>query len=290
MSKLTEKCNKLKRGARAVPGNTSTSTKTSKHVRGRSAAVMPAKVSRRNSKTASSRPANANTSQRRTGARELCERERQATLTLGQARLDLAPHGALEGALSSSAHAPAPFVAGPPPCTSDVSRLGAGVRIDTRGWVEAVGVEEGVPLTVGVRRGTRCDGGHGRLSGLGCSNRDFSRGACGARGRLQRTRHAGSAKLGGRDRRAALDGQARDQPRLSEGNGAPHGGDAVTASRCTLRQRCWGARPRAGATGGSQRDCWPDQGCRRRGSQRCGGRRASCRGDGRDGGGASGAS
>ena len=235
-----------------MPGNANTNTYTNKRARKRAAAAKPAKVSRRNSKTASSMPANANTSQRRTGTRGLCERERQTTLALGHAQSDLAPHGALHGTLSSSAHASASFVAGPPTCTSGVSRLGAGVRINTRGWVEAVGVKESVPFAVGVGRGNRCNESHSGLSGLRCSNRSVSRGACGARGRLQRACHAGGAELGGRDWWAALDGQARDQSGLSESNGAPHGGDAVTAPRCTLRQRCWRTGPLAGATGGSQ--------------------------------------
>ena len=110
-------------------------------------------------------PANVSTSQRRTGAKELCERERQATLTRGHARLDLAPHGALHGALGCSPHAPAPLVTGPPTCTSGVSRLGAGVRIGAGGWVEAVGVEESVPVAVGVGRGNGCNEGHGGLVG-----------------------------------------------------------------------------------------------------------------------------
>ena len=152
------------------------------------------------------------------------------------------------------------------------------------------GVKEGVPVAVGVGRGNRCNEGHGGLSGLWCSNRSVSRGARGTRGRLQRAWNARGAELSGWDWWAALDGQARDQPRLSECDGAPHGGDAVTAPRCTLRQRCWRTRTRAGATGGSRRDCCPDQGRRRRVAQRCGGRGRSCRGNSRSGGGDGGAS
>ena len=112
----------------------------------------------------------------------LGERGRQASHTRGHARLDPAPHGALGG----SAQAPAPLVTGAPTSTRSVSRLGIGGRSDAGRRVEAMGVKEGVPFAVGVRRGNGCNEGHGGLSGLWCSNGSVSRSAWRTRGRLQR--------------------------------------------------------------------------------------------------------
>ena len=162
-------------------------------------------------------------------------------------RLDVAPHGALGG----FAQATAALVTSSPTSTSGGSRLGDGGS-SVRGRLgEAVGVEKGVPVAVGVRLGS-WQGNRGSLS----------RACRGARSVVGRTRRARSRlrcarELSRRDRWAALDGQARDQSRLSEGDGATRGdgGNAGAAPRGTLRYRRRRARTGASSRGPQKSHC-----------------------------------
>ena len=109
-----------------------------------------------------------------------------------------------------------------------------------------MGVEEGVPVAVRVGRGV-CRS----LRGLRQACRavgSVTRGSRGARGRLQCARGAGKTELSGRDWWAALDGQARDQSRLSESDRAARrdSGNAGAAPWSTFRQRRRRARAGAG--------------------------------------------
>ena len=171
-------------------------------------------------------------------------------------RLDIAPHGALGG----FAQATAALVASAPTSSSGVGRLGDGGCSDIGRRGEAVCVEEGIPIAVRVGRGIW---NAGSLRGLRwCrSLRSFTRMSRSARSCSRRARDTGEAQLSGRDWWAALDGQARDQSRLSEGDGSTRDRDgAGAAPRSTLRQRHRRARPGAGPGGGCRGGCCARQG------------------------------
>ena len=174
-------------------------------------------------------------------------------------RLDLAPHGALGG----FAQATAALVARAPTSSSGVGRLGDGACSDIGRRGEAVCVEEGIPIAVGVGRDVW---NAGSLRGLRwCrSLRSFTRRPRSARSCSRRARDTGEAQLSGRDWWATLDGQSRDQSRLSEGDGSTRDRDgAGAAPRSTLRQRHRRARPGAGPGGSCRGDCCARQGrCR----------------------------
>ena len=88
------------------------------------------------------------------------------------------------------------------------------------------------------------------------SLRGFARWPRSARSCSKRARDTGEAQLSGRDWWAALDGQARDQSRLSEGDGSARDRDSAGAApRSTLRQRHKRARPVAGPGGGCRGGC-----------------------------------
>ena len=181
-------------------------------------------------------------------------------------RLDLAPHGALGG----FAQATAALVASAPTSSSGVGRLGDGGCSDIGRRSEAVCVEEGILFGVRVGRDVRSAGS---LRGLGwCRGlRGFTRRPRSARGCSRRARDTGEAQLSGRDWWAALDGQARDQSRLSEGDGATRDRDgAGAAPRSTLRSGA-GERDReraleavvvAAARGKAVAASWPDSSLR----------------------------
>ena len=166
-------------------------------------------------------------------------------------RLGVAPHGALGG----FAQATAALVASAPTSSSDVGRLGDGGCSDIGRRGEAVCVEEGIPIAVRA--------GHdiwnaGSLGGLRwCrSLSSFTRRPRSARSCSRRARDTAEAQLSGRDWWAALDGQARDQSRLSEGHGSTRDRDgAEAAPRSSLRQRHRRARPGEGPGGGCRGGC-----------------------------------
>ena len=121
-------------------------------------------------------------------------------------------------------------------------------------------VEEGIPIAVRVGRDVWSAGS---LRGLRwCrSLRGFARRPRSARSCSKRARDTGVAQLSGRDWWAALDGQARDQSRLSEGDGSARDRDSAGAApRSTLRQRHRRARPGAGPGGGCLGGCCARQG------------------------------
>ena len=122
-------------------------------------------------------------------------------------RLDFAPHGSLGG----FAQATATLVASAPTSSSGIGRLGDGGCSDIGRRDEAVCVEEGIPIAVTVGRDIWNAG-----SLRGWSLRSFARRPRSARSYSKRERDTGEVQLSGRDWWAALDGQARDQSRLSE--------------------------------------------------------------------------
>ena len=152
--------------------------------------------------------------------------------------LNFPPHGAFGG----FAQATTALVASAPTSTSGVGRLGDSGCSDRGRQGEAVGVEEGIPVAVRVGRDVWRS-----LRGLNQACRaagSVARGSRRARSRLQCARGAREAELSGRDWWAALDGQARNQSRLSESDRATRrdSADAGAAPRSSLRQRRWRAR------------------------------------------------
>ena len=150
-------------------------------------------------------------------------------------RLDLAPHGALGG----FAQATAALVASTPTSSSGVGRLGDGGCSESGRRSEAVCVEEGVPFAVRVGRDVRSAGS---LRGLSwCRGlRGLTGGPRSTQGCSRRARDTREAQLSGRDWWAALDGQARDKSRLSEGDGATRDRDgAGAAPRVPWRRQPW---------------------------------------------------
>ena len=136
--------------------------------------------------------------------------------------------------------------------TASAATLGGGAR--------PCASREGIPIAVRVGRDVW---NAGSLRGLRwCrSLRSFTRRPRCARSCSRRARDTGEAQLRGRDWWVALDGQARDQSRLNEGDGTTRDRDgAGTAPRSTLRQRHRRARPGAGPGEGCRGGCCARQG------------------------------